>query len=243
LASGSIRCWGQNASGQVSPGSDCSGNICPTPVTVPGITNAIAVSAGDDHSCALLATGTVTCWGDNQFGQLGNGTFTPSLVPVVVTGIADAVSLSAGVGDSCAVLATGSITCWGANFTGQLGTGTITRAEPLPVQVHGITTAQAISAGDLTSCAVLTSGATYCWGDNGNGQLGNGMDTRKPTPTPVGVVGLGAAAQVSVGPAHDHACALLRSGGMACWGDGPQGQLGDGETTSSSTPVGVVGLP
>jgi hypothetical protein len=166
-------------------------------VQVSGITNATTISAGYYHSCAVLSTGGVDCWGSNNYGQLGNGTTTDSDVPVQVSGITNATTISAGYYHSCAVLSTGGSDCWGSNNYGQLGNGATTgpdqfgsSASPLPcsttpVQVSGITNATAIAGGSLHSCALLTTGGVDCWGSNGIGALGNGTTTDSSIPVAV----------------------------------------------------------
>ena len=123
-----------------------------------GVSPAIAVSGGGFHTCALLADGTVHCWGRNDYGQLGNGTSVSSPTALAVPGIATAIAVSAGGYHTCALLADGRILCWGADDFGQLGNGTRTHSSTVPVEVAGITTATAVSAGAFHTCAVLAGG-------------------------------------------------------------------------------------
>jgi alpha-tubulin suppressor-like RCC1 family protein len=201
LADGTARCWGANAFGQLGDGTATGPQICngsvpcsTTPVVVTGLANAVAITGGGNHSCALLADGTARCWGANAFGQLGNGTFTGpqtcsggaacSTTAVVVRGLVNALSVTAGGDHSCALLVSGTAKCWGANGSGQLGNGSTTNAST-PVVVSGLTGAASISAGDSHSCAVLANGTAKCWGLNASGQLGNGTTTPATTPVPV----------------------------------------------------------
>lgn len=143
-----------------------------------------------------------------------------------------------GNGFSCATLTDGTVQCWGLNGNGQLGDGTTTDRST-PVQVSGITTATQVSFGTVHACATLTDGTIECWGENGYGRLGDGTTTDRSTP--VQVFGITTATHVSVSDDR-HSCALLTDGTVQCWGHNSRGQLGDGTTTDSSTPVQVSGI-
>jgi alpha-tubulin suppressor-like RCC1 family protein len=201
--------------------------------------NATAVSSGWVSACALLLDGTIQCWGQNQLGELGNGTVTyNSLVPVTVVGITNANAIAAGYYQTCAVLAGGTVQCWGYNAEGQLGNGTTTNSS-VPITVPGIT-ADSVVLGDACqqTCALLTDGTVQCWGDNSQGELGNGTTTNSAVP--VTVVGITNVAAVVAGQCH--ACALITGGTIQCWGDNRAGELGNGTTTNSSVPVTVLGF-
>jgi alpha-tubulin suppressor-like RCC1 family protein len=144
LTGGTVRCWGRNTAGQLGDGTStgpekCEGiaKVCSaSPVAVEGITNATAVSVGDEDACALLSTGSIDCWGNNEYGQLGDGTTNESVdTPTQVHGITDATEISVGPGyDACALLTGGGVECWGENELGQLGNGTTNNAAtPTPV--------------------------------------------------------------------------------------------------------------
>lgn len=160
MTDGTVRCWGAGTSGQLGNGASLSST---TPVTVSGITNAVAVLTGGSSTCALLATGVVKCWGLNANGALGDGTATNRSTPVSVSGITNATAIS-GVGyPMCALLATGSVKCWGWGVSGNLGNGT-TANSTTPVTVTGITTATAISGSSTQTCALLADTTVQCWG-------------------------------------------------------------------------------
>ena len=233
-SSGGVKCWGANHYGQLGDGTTTDRR---NPVDVTGlIGDVVGVSAGFLHSCAVLSSGDVKCWGDNSTGQLGDGTTTNRTDPVIVDGLAgSAVAVSAGQDHTCALLSTGGVECWGANGDGQLGDGTTIEClsfpfpcSPKPKAVIGLSSGVvAVSAGYGYSCALLVSGSVKCWGNN------NG------TPIAVGGLSSGVIA-VSVGGGH--ACAILSNGGVKCWGNNGFGQLGDGTTTNRSSPVQVGNL-
>lgn len=245
MSDGSVRCWGRNDDGQLGNDSTMSST---TPVAVMGITTATGVSTGGHHTCAVLSGGSVQCWGGNAVGQLGNGNNTASKTPVTVGGISNAVQVSAGEGHNCAVLANGSVQCWGYNDTGALGNGGVAASNRLsttPVPVNGISTATAVSAGDRHSCAVLSTGSIQCWGDNFDGQLGNGKQNNlvRGSTSPITVIGINNATAVAAG--GHHTCALIGGGSVQCWGSNFTGALGDGHalwTGSSYDPIPVTGI-
>jgi alpha-tubulin suppressor-like RCC1 family protein len=203
---GGVKCWGQGKHGEIGDGAK-SDRLVPTDVTGLGGT-AVQVSAGFDHTCALLTGGTVKCWGNNTTGELGDGTTTDSTHPVTVTGLS-AKQISAGFNHTCAVTTSGAAMCWGANESGELGNGK-TKASSSPVQVYraGSGIAQ-ISAGGYKktgmTCLVTNAGAVKCFGanhgvhtlapiDSTGGQLGDGSKIDRYIPITVqGLTGSGAA--------------------------------------------------
>jgi len=238
---GGIKCWGNAANGRLGDGST-SGPIS-TPVDVTGLTSGVAaVSAGGSHTCAVTTStgGGVKCWGSNSNGQLGDGTTTQSPTPVNVSGLLSGIAaISAGASHTCALTTGGGVKCWGKNSSGQLGDDTATE-RTAPVDVSGLTSGVAsISAGFFNTCARTTGGVAKCWGGNANGQLGDGTTTTRYLPTNVSGLTSGGAA-VSAG--RDHACALTTGGRIKCWGKNTNGELGDGSTTDSSTPVNASGV-
>jgi alpha-tubulin suppressor-like RCC1 family protein len=236
LSNATVKCWGENREGQLGNGTTANPGTA-QPVTVSGITGATAVATGAYHTCALLNTGTVRCWGRNHQGQLGNGTATSSSTAVTVSGLSGVAKISGGGVHTCAVLTNGTMRCWGENVFGQLGNGS-TATSYTPVQVSGITNAVDVSVGWRHTCALLADGTARCWGENAFGQLGNGTLTNATTP--VAVTGIAGAVGVTAGWWH-HSCALLSSGTVKCWGVNQWGQFGSGNTTNARTPVTMNG--
>ncbi len=176
LASGHIDCWGHNSNGQLGDGETegpetcLEGEYCATsPVEVSAVSNAIAITAGGNGTCALLAGGTIDCWG----GLLGNGTNSESPVPVAVSAISGAVGVAAGLDDSCALLGSGTVECWGIGLFGLQNKLLIARL--LPTVIGGISGAIQVEAGFGQACVVLSSGGADCVGGDLLGQLGNGF--------------------------------------------------------------------
>src|SRR2546426_1105618 len=217
------------------------------PIGVTGGLGFAAISAGIDRdggsTCALTASGTAYCWGQNGLGELGNGTTDGDfhVVPTLVRGGLTFASISVGGPHACGLTTTGAVSCWGWNSGGQLGSGdTVSHATPTPV-VGGLTFA-AISAGNLHSCALATDGTAYCWGWNswpymGHGWLGTGDTINRVAPTPV----IGGLTFAAISAGGRHTCALTTNGAAYCWGFNVAGQLGTGDDVTKTIPTPVVG--
>jgi alpha-tubulin suppressor-like RCC1 family protein len=196
---------------------------------------------GDDQNCAITIGGGLKCWGDNRYGQLGDGTNTRSNTPVDVFGLSSGVTaVAADLWHTCAIVSGGGLKCWGGNWDYQLGNGTHTDSNK-PVDVSGLTSGvAAVTAGAWHTCALTSTGGVKCWGYNYDGEVGNGTLTGYQQ-TPGDVVGLtGGVQAISAGGLHT--CALLNAGTVQCWGDNGSGELGNGGGENSGTPVNVSGL-
>ena len=177
----------------------------------------VAVSAGGDLTCILRASGAVWCWGNNNVGQLGDGTTISRFAPAPVAAVTDAVQVAAGSEKGgehvCIRHRDGAPSCWGFNFKGALGTGAYLDS-PVPIDVAGVDGALDVSAGGLHTCALRASGKVVCWGHNWEGQIGD-RTVHNMRPRPTDVANLPAATRVIAG--HRHSCAVA-SDGVYCWG-------------------------
>jgi len=201
-------------------------------VNCPPLPGTQRIAAGSAFACALADVGTY-CWGENSFGQLGNGSTSSSLLPSLVP--VSTTSISAGSAHTCALRPDGLVRCWGSNAFGQIGDGsTVDRSSPTPGAGGPFTV---VSAGGQHTCALASSGRTYCWGSNSNGQLGTG--STNGSLVAVELTGVPLFATIATGSTHT--CALDLLGAAWCWGANADGQLGDGTRVDRLRPVAVAG--
>jgi cytochrome c peroxidase len=214
LSDQNVWCWGAGPMPNMTPQT-----FSPMPAAIPGTSGAMSVS-GVRHNCAAMADGTARCFGDNEAGQLGDGTVSPSTTAFAVVGLSNVVSIAAGYSHTCAALADGTVRCWGDDSKDQLGNGL--PQSSLPTPVTGLSGVVSVAAGYYHTCALLGDGTVSCWGQS---------LSRTPTRVPglTGVASIAAGAGVT--------CAVTKSGQAWCWGANFAGQLGDGTTTDSATPV------
>jgi len=248
LQGGVVRCWGRGAEGQLGYGNlnaigDDTNEMPPADVEVGGTVTQI--TAGAYHTCALLDTGAVRCWGKGSDGQLGYGSTdsigdTPGEMPPADVNVGGSViQIAAGALHTCALLDTRAVRCWGNGSSGQLGNVGVDSigdalGEMPPADVHVGSTVVRIAAGASHTCALVATAAVACWGNGADGRLGYGGTQSvgdNETPATAGTVPVGGAVS-QIAPGANHTCARLNTGGVRCWGAGAHGQLGYGNSNS-----------
>ncbi len=239
---GAAYCWGSNTGGKLGTGRTGGGHTAP--VAVAGHLAFRTISAGYYHSCGVTRDGRAYCWGRNEQGEVGNAPRAQSAVPARVAGEAAfrLVEAAAQFDYSCGVDANGAVWCWGANCFNQLGVDSLTEqcgSPPMPCSTKPATvraagTFQSVGAAFSHSCALTTAGAILCWGDNNDGQLGNGNAADRSV-TPAGISGSRTYRALSVG--RKTTCAVTTEGIPECWGLNDSGQLGIGAAGNRSEPT------
>jgi alpha-tubulin suppressor-like RCC1 family protein len=268
LDNGSVKCWGANASGQLGLGdddnrgdgsNDMGDNL--TAIDLGTGRTATAIATGDSHTCAILDNESIKCWGSNASGQLGlgdnstrgagSGEMGDSLTIVDLGSGGTAKAITAGNQHTCAILDNSSVKCWGANASGQLGLGdddnrgdgSNDMGDNLTIVDLGTgRTAKAIATGDSHTCALLDNALVKCWGENGNGQLGQGGiddlgDESGEMGDALDPVDLGSGrTATSITTGTGYTCVLLDDDSVKCWGRADYGQLGAGKTEEYNEP-------
>ena len=233
---GALYCWGLNTSRQIGDGTSDALKLVPTAVANGGVWSQI--SAGWQHSCGLKNDQTLWCWGDNDNGQLGDGSVATRSVPTAISGAATWLQVSAGETHSCGVRTDNKLYCWGLNTDGQLGDGTTTPQQS-PLLIDAASDWKQVSTGRRQSCGIKADDTLWCWGYNGFGGLGDNTITARSVPTQV--FGGGAWKYISVGSIH--ACAIKTDDTLWCWGYNGDGQAGyPGGTQRVPTEVSGGGL-
>lgn len=228
---GDLKCWGNNSFGQLGDGTT---NFYFIPVNVEGIKNVSKISIGENFTC-VLKEGIPYCWGQDDFYSLGTPYAGPMrTAPGIVPDVTNASDISTGRGHTCTLLNDQTVKCWGRNDLGQIGMGSYFPASsPLTVQIQDVK--QLATGGDHV-CAVKNDNTVWCWGNNSRGQLGQVRGVYQTSAVPM-QVNIADVDKVTAG--MNHSCALKFNGSMHCWGANDLGQLGNGTTVDSDSPVGV----
>jgi len=233
LRDGRVLCRGYGGHGSLGDGSFTQADIL-EPRPVKGLADAVQLAAGWVHTCALRRNGRVACWGQNEWGALGDGTRKNRAAPVEPLGVRDAVEVRAGLRTTCARLRDGAVLCWG-----QPGPGQDAPVTTRPTRVAGLGDAAELAGGGTHFCARRRDGTVACWGDNSSGQRGVG-DLR-PHPGVSPVPGLQGVLEIKAGNAHT--CARLQSGRVVCWGANLHNQVLGKAPPAYLRPTAVRGLP
>ena len=234
MADGTVRSFGSNFTGQLGVGLSPSESA--SPLVVPGLNNITAISAGAFHALALRNDGKVFAWGSNQYGECAQlPTTTKFYTPTLVPGLSNITAIAAGGSHSVALRADGTVWCFGYGYFGQLGNG-VDVSSHTPVMASGINSAVEVAAGGYHTIARLSNGSLRGWGNNGSGQLGSGVGFW--TAFPSSVVGVTEAVDIECGNAHTMVV-RFNTKQLFAFGDNTAGQLGIGNTTSTSTPTSV----
>ena len=240
LDDGHVSCWGAGGYGELGNNNTANSNTPEEVSAFPGGKEAVSVAVGWRHGCVLLSDQNMSCWGNNVFGQLGTNSTTNTTTPVLVQplqGTAKPVALTLMNAHTCALLDDGNSACWGYGYLGALGTDEPISSSPVSVDVVS-SPVLGINSGGWHTCAVLDNGSVACWGSNFYQQVGSTHPVGEETATLIqGYDANRPASVVRTGPTHS--CAVDTSGYIGCWGNGENGQLGNGGTTDSSVPLNV----
>jgi alpha-tubulin suppressor-like RCC1 family protein len=228
-----LDCWGVNQHGKLGDGTTTNHLLA---TSVAGGLHFSRISTSGDFNCGIAA-GAAYCWGDNNGFALGDGTNTDRFVPTAVLGGISFAEISVGADHSCALIAAGEAYCWGISQFGAVGDGTNANNRTSPVPVAGGFKFTKLISGYQHSCGIATTGATYCWGMNPYGELGDGTTVNRNSPAAVA----GGLVFVSLAAGSNETCGITGAGDAYCWGHNDRGQLGIGNTNDQMVPTKVVG--
>ena len=249
-AEGKPYCWGLDSSGQLGDSVAATTQWSPVPVDISALSSEapfVKISSGGQHTCGLLASGKIYCWGDDQYGQLGNGAgttadqFTPSAVDVsALSSEAKFTTVASGATHTCASNAAGKAWCWGNDVAGQVGAGTAsgTYDSPEALSIAASNLVTSISSNYQHACAIISGSSAWCWGSDTNEKLGNDTGGDQSAPGAIDTSNLAGDDQfLSISVANEHSCVLTSLGEVYCFGDNSEDQLAtdSGVTASLAT--------
>lgn len=244
-ADGSLWAWGKNTNGQLGIGNT-DNLIHSTPAQIGLGAKWVSVSCGDGYSMAIQANGTLWAWGDNSFGQLGNGTIgsTPETLPVQVGSLDNWVDVECGANFTLVIKADGTLWSWGNNNSGQLGLGSTASEFTTPQQVTAVSTnnwiSLAVAGGGAHALGITSNGNIYSWGANNHHQLGDGTTNPHNAPIQIAYFQTSSLNGLTVYCGSFHSLAIVNNGDIYAWGENSNGQLGLGDNTFRSTPAPVL---
>jgi alpha-tubulin suppressor-like RCC1 family protein len=255
-------CWGSDTYGELGNGATAGAQVIPVAVVTSGVLSGktiLSISSGGVHTCAIASDNLAYCWGNDTFSQLGNGATSGDQVsPLAVdtSGVLSGktiLSISAGYSHTCAIASDNLAYCWGSDTYGQLGNGATSsnQASPVAVDTSGVLSGKtivSIKSGADHTCAIASDNLAYCWGDDGDGQLGNGAtSSTQVSPVAVDTSGVLSGKTISrisamgdAGAGTSHTCVIASDNLAYCWGSDANGQLGNGATSGNQvSPVAV----
>jgi alpha-tubulin suppressor-like RCC1 family protein len=223
---------GTNAEG--APGEANNVNITTVSCTTPIVFSKISAGPGGYHTCGIRASDSrVFCWGDNAFGDLGDGTNVQRRIPTLTTDSSAYAKISLGDLQACGIRTSGNrVLCWGSNYYGTLGDGT-TADRWNPTLTTDASAYTKVSTGHIHTCGIRSDGRVLCWGYNGQGGLGDGTTTQRLTPT----LTTDTSSYIDISVGSYNTCGVRADGRVLCWGSNTYGELGDGTTTQRLTPT------
>jgi alpha-tubulin suppressor-like RCC1 family protein len=230
--------WGNNQIAQLGLGHFASRSG--PELTTLGVGSLAKGTLSKSTGCVLNLAGSAYCWGNNPYGQVGDGTTMDRISPTLVAGGFNFIDIGTSLDHTCGLTATGTVKCWGENGQGELGNGTLT-ASSVPVSTNTLTSVKQIAVGPNHNCALKTDGTVWCWGRNQEGQLGDHTNINRSSPAQTVGVGNAGFLQniVAVRAGRDYTCAIDQYGKVYCWGEGSLGQLGENNNVVRFDPVQV----